>query len=434
MAQTYDAVIIGAGIIGAAIAFELSKRGHRTLNVDMLPAAGYGSTSSSCAIIRVHYSTLDGTALAYDGYFDWVGWQDYLDCRDESGTAVFHETGCLVMKTAGNGELKNVLTHIETLGIPFEHWDRAQIQERLPHYDLRLFSPPKRMSDAGFGEPTGGELSGGVFFPTAGYISDPQLATHNLQRAAEAKGGQFLFNRRVTEIVVANDRVKGVVLGDGTRVNAPVVINVAGPHSAKINQMAGAEKDMRISTKAVRQEVVHLPSPPEYNFGEEGLVVSDNDIGVYCRPETGNHVLAGSEDPECDPREVVDPDDFDRNFTNQWTTQALRIAQRMPGIGIPGKTSGVVDLYDVSDDWIPIYDRSCIDGYYMACGSSGNQFKTAPVAGKMMAGLIEYCEAGNDHDAHPFQFALKRVDHRFDTATVSRLRKINPDSSFSVLG
>ena len=57
------------------------------------------------------------------------------------------------------------------------------------------------MSDEGFGEPSGGELSGGVFWPTAGYISDPQLSTHNLQRAAEAKGAEFLFGREVVEIL-----------------------------------------------------------------------------------------------------------------------------------------------------------------------------------------------------------------------------------------
>jgi glycine/D-amino acid oxidase-like deaminating enzyme len=63
MSARYDAIIIGAGIIGACTAFELAKRGWRTLNVDRLPAAGYGSTGSSCAIIRTHYSTLDGAAL-----------------------------------------------------------------------------------------------------------------------------------------------------------------------------------------------------------------------------------------------------------------------------------------------------------------------------------------------------------------------------------
>ena len=67
MAEQADAVIIGAGIIGAATAFELCKKGYRTLSVDMNPAAGYGPTSASCAIVRVHYSTLEGTAFAYEG-------------------------------------------------------------------------------------------------------------------------------------------------------------------------------------------------------------------------------------------------------------------------------------------------------------------------------------------------------------------------------
>ncbi len=54
MSKSYDAIIVGAGIIGACTAYELSKKGYRTLNIDKLPAAGYGSTGNSCAIIRTH--------------------------------------------------------------------------------------------------------------------------------------------------------------------------------------------------------------------------------------------------------------------------------------------------------------------------------------------------------------------------------------------
>ena len=52
MAPAYDAIIIGAGIIGAATALGLARKGLNVLSVDRLPAAGYGSTSGSCAIIR----------------------------------------------------------------------------------------------------------------------------------------------------------------------------------------------------------------------------------------------------------------------------------------------------------------------------------------------------------------------------------------------
>jgi len=43
----------------------------------------------------------------------------------------------------------------------------------------------------------------------------------------------------------------------------------------------------------------------------------------------------------------------------------------------------------VSDDWIPIYDRSSVDGFYMAIGTSGNQFKNAPVVGRVMRAVLE---------------------------------------------
>ncbi|MBT8474973.1 MAG: FAD-binding oxidoreductase, partial [Alphaproteobacteria bacterium] len=65
MAQTADAIIIGTGVIGTAIAYELARQGLRTLNLDRNAQIGHGSTAGSCAIIRMHYSTFDGTAFAW---------------------------------------------------------------------------------------------------------------------------------------------------------------------------------------------------------------------------------------------------------------------------------------------------------------------------------------------------------------------------------
>ncbi|MCP5076418.1 MAG: FAD-binding oxidoreductase [Rhodobacteraceae bacterium] len=434
MSDGYDAIIIGAGIIGAAIGYELSKRGKKTLNVDMLPAAGYGSTSNSCAIIRVYYSTLDGCAMAYDGYYYWKNWTEYLCADADEDLAAFHETGNLVLKTALNDQLRGTLAHLDVLDIPYEHWTDEEITRNFPFYDLSCFAPAKTLQDPGFGKPTGGSIEGGVFFPKGGYISDPQLATQNIQRAAQRVGAEFLFNRRVVEIPTRDNRVQGVVLDNGQRIEAAVVVNVAGPHSCKINAMVGAERDMRISTRALRQEVAHVPVPEGVDYAGNALVWSDSDAAIYTRPELGNNILVGSEDPPCDEHQLVDPDSYDQNFSDQWTVQAMRLAQRFPELGIPNKLKGCVDLYDVTEDWIPIYDRSCVDGFYLACGSSGNQFKNAPVAGKAMAELIEACEAGHDHDADSMRFRLKHLDHKVDLATFSRLREINQDSSFSVLG
>ena len=91
---------------------------------------------------------------------------------------------------------------------------------------------------------------------------------------------------------------------------------------------------------------------------QEGVIISDGDIACYSGPETGNHILVGSGDPECDERKYVDPDNYDTSFTKQWTAQAMREAQRIEGLRLPNQMRGIVDLYDVSDDWIPIYDES----------------------------------------------------------------------------
>ena len=392
----YDVIIIGAGVIGAAVSFELSKKGFKTLNIDRNSTSGYGSTSASCAIIRVHYSTFDGCALAYEGYHYWKKWEEYLEFKDEKGLAKFIECGCMIYQTKENDYLKNVINRAQELEIPFENWNSEMIKSKLPIVETGKFGPVKLTSDKEFGKNNGENLKGAIFFPTAGYISDPQLSAHNLQRASEKKGADYLFNSSVVKILTDRDRVSGVLLNSGESIYAPVVVNVAGPHSMKINQMAGVENDMNIKTKALKVEVAHVKPPKGFDYENNAFVISDSDIGCYSRPEVGNHILIGSEDPVCDDRIFVDPDNWDQNFTDQWKTQLFRQAQRFPDMPLTTNMKGVVALYDVSDDWIPIYDKSSLPGYYMAIGSSGNQYKNAPIAGVMMANLIQNCENGQN--------------------------------------
>jgi sarcosine oxidase subunit beta len=278
------------------------------------------------------------------------------------------------------------------------------------------------------------QIGGGVYMPEGGYVSDPQLATHNLQRAAEAKGGEFLFNAKVASIRQEGGRIVGITLVSGEQVDAPVVVNAAGPHSSKINAMVDAQQDMKITTRALRHEVAHVPSPAGFDFEKQGCVCSDSDIHTYCRPETGNHILIGSEDPACDSKDWVDPDDYNKDFTDQWRVQALRMGQRIQSLPIPNQAKGVVELYDVTPDWAPIYDKSCVPGFYMAIGTSGNQFKNAPIVGDMMQQLIDACEQGQDHDLQPVVFKLKYSGRAIDLSIFSRNRNINPNSSGTVLG
>lgn len=435
MSQSPDAIIIGTGVIGTAVAFEMAKAGWKTLSLDRNRQIGHGSTAGSCAIIRMHYSTFDGTALAWEGYHYWRDWAEHLGLGADANLAKFLEVGCLVMKTEGNGQLVKHMENSAALDCPFEEWSPERITEKLPIYSLASYAPAKLTDDPDFGQANDSRLAGGVFWPKAGYVTDPALSSQNLADAARLHGADFRLGGEVSEILSEGGKVRGVKLADGEEIHAPVVINVAGPGSSIINRMAGVLDDMTIETRPLRQEVVHVPAPEGFNFEAEGTIVSDSDIACYCRPEHGNHILIGSEDPPCDTHQWVEDDrDYDRNFSDQWTTQAMRYAQRVPSLKIPSKTRGVVDLYDASTDWIPIYDKSSLDGFYMACGSSGNQYKNAPIAGKLMAALVDYCENGKDHDAEPLRFTLPYIGREVDLGFYSRKRPINQESSFSVLG
>jgi sarcosine oxidase, subunit beta len=434
MSERYDAVVIGAGIIGASVARELAAKGFKTLSLDRLPAASYGSTANSCAIIRPYYSTVHGSGVAYESHFYWKDWENFCGVTDERGMARYNNCGCIVVKNPHNGFLTNILKVMDQIGCPYEELSPAELKQRIPPVSTASYDHPRTTDDPKFGEPQDHEIAGAVFFPRGGYISDPQLAGHNVQRAAEKRGATFRFNTRVTAINRSGDRVTGVTLDDGSVVEAPIVVNVAGPHSSKVNEMAGLAGTMRITTRALRHEVAHVPAPEGFDIEKQGTVFSDSEIGAYARPETGNHMLIGSEDPACDEKEWVDPDDYLTEFTGMWTTLVMRQAQRFPGVKIPNRTRGAVDLYDVTEDWGPIYDKSDLKGFYLAIGTSGNQFKNAPIAGEIMADIIEACENGRDQDADPVQFRLKNIGLDINTGFFSRNREINKDSSFSVLG
>lgn len=437
MNKNVDAVIIGCGIIGNCIAFELAKKGYSTLSIDKNGDSGAGSTAGSCAIVRAHYSTLEGVAFAWEGFDSWQNWKQYCEVEDPWGMAKYNKCGSVMLKSQDR-DWKKIVSHWDTVGVPYEDWDAEMLTQRIPIMSNKEFWPQTRPEeDDDFFDDRTELIEGALFCPAAGYMSDPKLSTHNVQVAAEAKGARFLFNAEVIQIHRKNNRVIGVELKDGTFIETNIVINVAGPHSSIINRMADVEENNNIKTRAERHEVAYVPSPAGYDFETNGVQISDGDNGVYMRPEVGNSILVGSEDPQCDTHQWVEnPDDFNRNTTDgQWNAQVYRAARRLPDMGIPNMHKGFAELYDVSSDWLPIYDKSDLDGFYMAIGTSGNQYKNAPVAGMMMSQLIDNVEKqGLDHDASPMQFLLPKTGVTLDMGAFSRNRVLNPDSTYSVIG
>jgi len=144
----------------------------------------------------------------------------------------------------------------------------------------------------------------------------------------------------------------------------------------------------------------------------------------------------GGTEPECDDMQwIEDPDQANMSRTQDlYDAQVTRAARRFPELKVPPVAKGIAGVYDVSSDWTPIYDRSELDGFYLAIGTSGNQFKNAPGAGLIMAKLIDYVEGGGDHDTHPLVVTGSRTGLPIDLATFSRKRPRNENSSGTVMG
>jgi len=448
------AVVIGAGVIGSSIALQLKRLGHDVTVIDRNSAAGMGSTSASSAVVRFNYSTFDAVALSWESYFLWKEFKDLIDgtngySRNPSSNSQEHyahlEDRGYVMLDVPVLSNDKTMALFDRAGIPYEIWDSKTLKERMVGIDAGRYWPNKPVKSDEFWQEATEEL-GAIFSKHGGYVSDPLLAAQNFAAAAKREGVVFKFRKAVVGIDKKDGRVCGVKLCDfdsqskkaletGVEIiTADVVVNVAGPWSTSINQMAGAGGDFTMELKPLRAEVHQISTPKDIL---PGPIMGDLDLGTYVRSGPGGITLVGGTEPECDVLEWVEPDKVDEvNMTRTvevFESQTYRFARRFPAAQIPSTPVGVVGVYDVSSDWTPIYDKTDVPGFYVAIGTSGNQFKNAPGAGLIMAHLISEVEKGADHDNQPVVYQCTKSMSAINLATFSRKRARNLTSG-TVMG
>lgn len=448
--------------MGASIALELQRSGRSVLVVDRGNAVGGGSTSASSSVVRFNYSTLAGVTAAWESAHRWADWAGHLShgaatspgrpgedepaAVDEAGPlARFVPCPMLFLEPPGfdRAGSTSLLTEV---GVPWEVLDSNQLAARFPALDTGRFHPPRRPDDPRFGDHPSGRLDA-VFFPDSGFIDDPQLAAINLMDAARRHGAEVLLRAEVVAVPrTPESRAAGVLLADGRHIDAPVVVNAAGPWSAGLNRLAGVftgSEDGVVGNRPMRQEVHVVPAPPGFGLPGDGgnsvagagAMLADLDLGYYSRPQAGGTLLVGGVEPDCDPLEWVDdPDAASPHPTVPcFEAQVWRQARRLPSLAVPHRPTGLAGVYDVTPDWVPIYDRTSLDGFYVAIGTSGNQFKNAPLVGQALRDVIDACEAGHDHDTEPVTTRCDRIGRDLDLGAFSRLRRASATTG-TVLG
>ncbi|NIA25702.1 MAG: FAD-dependent oxidoreductase [Gammaproteobacteria bacterium] len=391
--QTADIVVIGAGIIGSSIAYQLARRtSDRIVVLDKGAGPSEGSTGASSAIIRTLYSQPNMVRLALDGQRAYRNWSDFTQLSEPMNR--FEHTGVLWILDFTTIEAEHTADHLRSQGVRVSILDANGVRERFPA--LSTCDEPFDLTGATPHECS--DLEAALFEADGGY-ANPTEANQDLITAARREGAEVRFRSPVTGVRTGGGRVTGVALADGTAIDAPLVVNAAGPWCNRLNALAGV--DMPWSLTPTRVQVVYRTMTDEVH----GPIPVTVDHGIYLRPESrGRRVLFGSVLAD-DEREHVDPDNYltsaDAAFKD---TKIHALHHRIPVLPYKGTLTGIAGLYTVNQqDVHPVLGSTELEGWFVTNGFSGHGFKLAPMIGSMIAQEITGERASYDTDV-PISF------------------------------
>lgn len=405
-----DVVVVGAGIVGSSIGYQLKRHGVGSVAVlDKGAGPGEGSTGASSSICRCRYTNPEVVRLAFHGQETYGNWSEFLGLSEtRSG---LRRLGVLWMMGQSTERVDNDVTKLLAQGVAAESVSPDALADRFPA--MSGCTAPFDLS----GEVEHECSSDGAFlFESRGGYADPVGANQDLIEAARSIGADVRFGARVTAVRKAGETVVGVDLADGTSIAADLVVNAAGPWCNQLNRMAGV--DLSWTLTPTRIQTIYREWPETLGPLPVG---ADTSTGIYFRPESGGRqVLVGSVLPEDEEETVDDPDQFKRSPDVEFTQMKLAaFHHRVPGLEPKGDVSGIAGLYTINrEDVHPVVGPSGVDGFWVANGFSGHGFKLAPAIGSMVAQSVTGDAMALDTDVPMDFFSVDRDPIGVETKSV----------------
>jgi glycine/D-amino acid oxidase-like deaminating enzyme len=371
-----DVVVVGAGIIGSSIAYQLARHGASVIAVDKGAGPAEGSTGASSSICRCRYTHPEVVRLAFHGQRAYGNWSEFTGISEPRSS--LHRPGVLWMMGESARTVDSEVAKLAAEGVPAERLGPDDVVGRFPA--LSACAAPFDLT----GETEHVCEPGEAFlFESEGGYADPVGANQDLIEAATALGSEVRFKSRVTGVITSDDRMEGVSLEDGTKLNADLVVNAAGPWCNQLNALAGV--DLTWTLTPTRIQTVYRSWPADLGPLPVG---ADANTGIYFRPESGGQqVLVGSVLAEDEEEVVADPDQYKKSPDVDFTQMKLAaFHHRVPGLAARGDVSGIAGLYTINrEDVHPVVGPTGLDGFWVANGFSGHGFKLAPAIGSMVA-------------------------------------------------
>lgn len=357
MATSTDIIVVGGGINGASIAYNLSKEGLKValIEKDFIAA---GPTGRSSAIIRQHYSNEVTARMALRSLRIFQNFDDAV-----GGDPGFQQSGFLL--AARPEDVEQLTANIalqQSVGINTRLVSPEEVKDLEPHISIEGIAAAAYELESGY--------------------ADPAATTMAYAQRARDLGASLHLGTRVVSLLVEREQITGVATDKGT-FQAGAVVVAAGPWSPLIAETVGIE----LPIKASRHQVITYRRPDEF---ERHMVYAGFADEIYLRPETGHLMLVGSIQPEEAEDEIPDPDSFNERVDFDVVADfSERVARRYPVMEWGTSAGGWASLYDITPDWHHIMGAlPGVAGLYCAAGGSGHGFKLGPAVGEMMADLI----------------------------------------------
>ncbi len=359
MAETFDAIVLGSGVVGASTAFHLCKLGGLEVCVVERGELCSGGTSKSCAIVRSHYSVPSNTALTLASLEMFATFKDWLE--DDDADSGFVNSGYLILAPEGDLAEKMGTNLAMQSGVGAETFEVSPA-EALKRHPLLMLDDVALIG----------------YEPRSGY-ADPYQTTAAFLKAARGRGAVVETGCPAECLLLEGGRVKGVATAKG-ELHAELVVSALGPWTRTVTDSLGLEIPLEVS----RHTVLTFRSGAPY--ARDLPVVKDLTTAnkMYFRPASGGVVLVGTGD-HGEP--LATADDMDEAVGEDFVLlQGSQLVRRLTDFEQAAPTASWVGAYDITPDWNPVLGPvPGIEGLILAYGFSGHGFKLAPALGKVLA-------------------------------------------------
>jgi sarcosine oxidase, subunit beta len=352
--KTYDAVVIGGGVIGASIASHLAKKGFGKICVIDKGSPGSGSTGKATGGYRAQFGSEINIKLSL------LSKKKLLSFQDETGIDPGYKPFGYLFLAQNKEELARLK-------------DANALQKKCGVGDAVLVTTDEIKSLNPYIEYS--NITGGTFCQSDGFIT-PLNLLQGYSESAKKHGAEFIYNREVTSIEAKDGRITHVnTLNESY--SAGIVINAAGAWAGLIGQMAGAT----IPVTPLKRQVCRILEQNTIPYSTPMTIWVDNSFHFRMRD---NHLILLM---PCEPE-----NNDDLSPEKNWLRKVLAAAnERLPltnncHIDYSASWAG---LYEISpDEHVLLGLAPGFSNLYLACGSSGHGVMHSPAIGQLVSELI----------------------------------------------